>query len=305
MTDGDLHDGAAAGGGLTDDTVQAGDLALAVRRAGPSSTEAGALRPVLLVHGLASNARLWDGVTRRLGALGHPVVAVDQRGHGRSPAPDGGYDTDTCADDLARLVTTLGWTGGRAPVVAGQSWGGNVVLSLAARHGAAGALALVDGGWIRFGDSFATFDEAWAQLAPPSFDGMRWADLRARIETANGDWPAEGLAGTMANLVELPDGGVRARLSRDHHRDIVRSMWAGDPRLAYPRVTVPVLAMPAGGSFGSPTLAEALAGLPDVTVSAYEGAHHDLHAQHPERCAHDLHDLAARADAAATEGRHP
>ncbi len=288
---------------IADGTVQAGDLALAVRRAGPDAGDDGALRPVLLVHGLASNARLWDGVARRLGELGHPVVAVDQRGHGRSPEPDGGYDTDTCADDLAALVTTLGWTGARAPVVAGQSWGGNVVLSFAARHGLAGALALVDGGWIRFGDRFATFDEAWAQLAPPSFTGMRWSDLRGRIEAANADWPAEGVAGAIANLVELPGDGVRARLSRDHHRDILRSLWAGDPRELYPSVTVPALLMPAGGSIGSPAVAEALAGLPDVRVSAYVGAHHDLHAQHPERCARDLHDLADRAAAAATEGK--
>lgn len=295
---------AGVGEGLHDGTAQAGDLALAVRRAGPGADDDGALRPVLLVHGLASNARMWDGVARRLGALGHPVVAVDQRGHGRSPAPAGGYDTDTCADDLAALVATLGWTVGRAPVVAGQSWGGNVVLSLAARHGAAAAIALVDGGWIRFGDSFATFEQAWQQLAPPSFDGMRWADLLARIESGSADWPAEGRAGTLANLVELPDGGVRARLSREHHRAILHSLWAGDPRLLYPRVQVPALLMPAGGSIGSPALAEALAGLADATVSAYDGAHHDLHAQHPGRCAGDLHDLAARADAATTERNH-
>ncbi|HEY5472951.1 MAG TPA: alpha/beta fold hydrolase, partial [Candidatus Limnocylindrales bacterium] len=39
--------------------------------------------PFLLVHGLASNARLWDGVARRLTEAGHRSVAVDLRGHGR------------------------------------------------------------------------------------------------------------------------------------------------------------------------------------------------------------------------------
>ena len=39
----------------------------------------GPLRPFLLVHGLSSNARLWDGVARRLAAAGHEVVAVAQR----------------------------------------------------------------------------------------------------------------------------------------------------------------------------------------------------------------------------------
>src|SRR5262245_45283564 len=40
--------------------------------------------PVLLVHGLASNARLWDGVGEELSARGYPSVAIDLRGHGRS-----------------------------------------------------------------------------------------------------------------------------------------------------------------------------------------------------------------------------
>src|SRR2546429_435400 len=51
----------------------------------------------VLVHGLASNLRLWDGVAEDLHARGHTVVALDQRGHGRSDAPEGGYDLATAA----------------------------------------------------------------------------------------------------------------------------------------------------------------------------------------------------------------
>src|SRR6476469_5748690 len=125
--------------------IDIGPVRLAVRRTGPDATSAEAQRPVLLVHGLASNARLWDGVAARLGDAGHPVVAVDQRGHRRSGVHADGYDTDTCADDLAALISALGWVGELAPVVAGQSWGGNVVRSLAARHHVAAGSALVDG----------------------------------------------------------------------------------------------------------------------------------------------------------------
>ena len=38
--------------------------------------------PLVLVHGLASNAMLWEGAAQAFVALGHPVVAVDLRGHG-------------------------------------------------------------------------------------------------------------------------------------------------------------------------------------------------------------------------------
>jgi pimeloyl-ACP methyl ester carboxylesterase len=257
-------------------------------------------RPFLLVHGLASNARLWDGVARRLARAGHRVVAVDLRGHGRSEAPDAGYDTDTNADDLAALATALDL---RDPVVAGQSWGGNVVLSLAARHpGVAAALACVDGGWLKPSDSFTTFDECWAVLAPPVLDGVGYTDVAARIRGAHPDWSPDAIEATLANLVELPGGGVRARLEREHHREILRSLFDGDPARWYPRILVPVLLVPAAGdrpedgegrreAAARAHVEAALAALPRAQARWYPGADHDVHAQHPDRLAADFLEL--------------
>jgi pimeloyl-ACP methyl ester carboxylesterase len=276
-----------------------GGPALAVRELDGSAPGS---RPFLLVHGLASNARLWDGVARHLAAAGHRVVAVDLRGHGLSEEPPAGYDTDTNADDLAALADVAGLD---APVVAGQSWGGNVVLSLAARHaGVAAGVACVDGGWLRPSDSFATFEECWAVLAPPSLEGMRYADVARAIAAAHPDWPREGVDATLANLVELPGGGVRARLARDHHRAIVRSLFEGDPAAWYPRIDVPALLVPAVGADPLPgegpraaasraAVREALAALPRGDARWYAGADHDLHAQHPAQLAADLLALAS------------
>ncbi len=247
----------------------------------------------VLVHGLASNARLWDGVASRLLAAGHPVVAVDQRGHGRSQAPEGGYDNATCADDLAGLAQALELEGEHGPpVVVGQSWGGHVVLTLAARHpGRVGAVGAVDGGWSRLGQRFATFEECWAALAPPSFEGARWGQLSEAISSSHADWPPEGVQGTLANLVQLPDGGVRARLSREHHRQILHSMWADDMAEIWPQVRCPVLLMPAGSA--EPRAAqEAARVLASARVRWYQGAHHDVHAQRPGQVAADLLELA-------------
>jgi pimeloyl-ACP methyl ester carboxylesterase len=280
-----------------DERIDVGPVRLAISRTGPEPTAPEAQRPVLLVHGLASNARLWDGVAQRLGSAGHPVVAVDQRGHGRSDVPPDGYDTQTCAADLSALIATLGWTGARAPVVAGQSWGGNVVLNLAARHGKVAAIAWSTGGGC-----------GRARGSPPSRSAGRcWRRRPSRACATPGsrhrspprhpDWPPEAIAGTLANLVELDDGGVRARLAREHHKSILRSLWQDDPRELYPQVSVPVLLMPADAQVGSAPVVEAAQLLPDCRVSEYVGADHDLHAQHPARCALDLHDLAVRADA--------
>ena len=116
----------------------------------------GAPAPFVLVHGLASNARLWDGVAARLVQRGHLAVTVDLRGHGRSAKPDGPYDVPTVADDVAALIAALGLD---RPVVAGQSWGGNVVLELAARHpGAVRGIACVDGGWLEPSAAFESWE---------------------------------------------------------------------------------------------------------------------------------------------------
>jgi len=279
---------------LVDTDVALPGLRMALRRA-----DGGQGRPFLLVHGLASNARLWDGVARRLAAAGHDVVAVDQRGHGRSEETDDGYDTATAASDLHDLIAALGWTGPRAPVVAGQSWGGNVVLTLAATYGGVAGLALVDGGWIHLSDRFPTFEECWEQLEPPVFDGWTRASLEERARGWNSDWPEEGRLGALANFGDQPDGTVRPHLARAHHRSIVHSLREDDPRPLYRRVQAPTLLMPAVDSVpvGRTPVTEALEQIPDAEVSWYVGAHHDLHAQQPQRCADDLLALAARADA--------
>ena len=51
-----------------------------------------------------------------------------------------------------------------------------------------------------------------------------------------------------------------------------------------------MLLAPAGGP-ASALVEEALEGIPDARLRRYEGAHHDLHLQHPERLARDLLDL--------------
>ncbi len=258
----------------------------------------GERRPFLLVHGLASNARLWDGVGRRLADAGHEVLAVDLRGHGSSEQTPEGYDTATAATDLAKLIRTLGWEGPRAPIAVGQSWGGNVVLRLTAAEGGVRGLALVDGGWIHLAGQFPTFDACWTELAPPRFDGLTRDALHQMSRTWHADWPDEGRLGSLANFAELPDGTVRPHLTRAHHRSILHSLWEDDPSELYALVEVPTVLLAAVDAIPPrPTPASQAAELiADSVVVWYVGAHHDLHAQQPARCANDLLDLANRVD---------
>ena len=249
--------------------------------------------PFVLVHGLASNARTWDGVAQRLAAVGHPVATVDLRGHGRSAKPDGPYDVATVADDLAALIGALRLD---RPVVAGQSWGGNVVVELAARHPAAiRGIACVDGGWIELARDFPEWEACRTQLAPPRLVGRPLAEIAAYLRSAHPDWPETGIRGTLANFEVRPDGTIAPWLTFEHHIAVLRGLWEHHPSEQYGRILAPVLLAPAeDGSARSEgkhaAVDAALAALPLARVRWFAGDH-DIHAQHPAELAGVMDDM--------------
>jgi pimeloyl-ACP methyl ester carboxylesterase len=248
--------------------------------------------PFLLVHGLASDARLWDGVAAALAGRGHPVAAVDQRGHGLSAKPDHGYDFGTLTGDLIGVIDGLGW---ERPVAAGQSWGANVVLELAWRcPERLRGLACVDGGWIELSRRFASFEACWSALAPPQLAGRPLAEFEPVLRAWHPDWPETGIQGTLANFEVRPDGTIAPWLTRDRHRAILEQLWAHRPSRRYPELRVPVLLMPAERPDGTDARhrAEQRAlvegaedGIPVVRTHRFSPADHDVHAQHPEEVA--------------------
>jgi pimeloyl-ACP methyl ester carboxylesterase len=250
--------------------------------------------PVLLVHGLASNARLWDGVAAHLARRGHVVVAVDQRGHGLSSKPDDGYDMTTVADDLRLLIDALGW---ERPLVAGQSWGGNVVLELAWSHpDTVSVVACVDGGFIDLSARFPEWDDARAQLAPPRLAGTPLVDITRWIETSAADWPEAGRQGTLANFEVRDDGTVAPWLTFDRHLTVLRGLWEHRPSTRYPDIVVPTLLI--GADTGDVAWSHSKHEAVEQAVTAlprgravWFAAHHDVHAQRPD----DVGDLLHRA----------
>jgi pimeloyl-ACP methyl ester carboxylesterase len=252
--------------------------------------------PWLLVHGLASNARLWDGVARRLADAGHEVVAVDQRGHGESSKPDDGYDMTTVAEDLHLLVAALGWD---RPAVAGQSWGGNVVIELAHRHPAdTSMIAVVDGGFIDLRSRFPAWDDAAVALAPPRLVGTPLASIEGWLAESAADWPAEGRAGTLANFEVRDDGTIAPWLTFDRHLLVLRGLWEHDPTSRFPTLDVPVLFVPAdtGDVAWTHSKQEAVdaaaAATPTSRVHWFRPAHHDVHAQRPDEVAQLFHEAS-------------
>jgi pimeloyl-ACP methyl ester carboxylesterase len=261
------------------------DVRLAVRVIGDSDPT------VLLVHGLASTSALWEPVAERLAAQGCGVALVDLRGHGDSDLPDEGYDTATAARDVVAVVEQVA----EPPVVlAGQSWGGNVVLrATALRPDLVGGLALVDGGWIRLAGRFADWPAALAALTPGDIDGWPVARLRGAVAASLAGFPAGSVERAMSVVRVAEDGTVRRRLPVERHLQVLASVWEDDPRVWYPRVQVPTLllaAVPAHGQLDE-EVTVAAAGLARARVRPYPGAHNDLHLQHPGPVSDDLRSL--------------
>ena len=250
----------------------------------------GALRTVVLVHGLASNCMTWEATACALSAAGHAVVSVDQRGHGRSSKPEGGYGFDDVTGDLHALIQQLGLD---RPIVAGQSWGGNVVLDFAARHPAAvSGIVLVDGGFIDLqAKPGATWESISLQLTPPALAGIPRAAMQARMQLGHANWSAAGVQHQLANFETLADGTIRPWLTLERHMLILRALWEQRVGKIYPQVTAPVLLLAAEEVSRErlvqkrAEVAAASALLRSCQVHWFADTDHDIHVQRPHETA--------------------
>ncbi len=250
----------------------------------------GALRTVVLVHGLASNCMTWEATACALSAAGHAVVSVDQRGHGRSSKPEGGYGFDDVTGDLHALIQQLGLD---RPIVAGQSWGGNVVLDFAARHPAAvSGIVLVDGGFIDLqAKPGATWESISLQLRPPALAGIPRAAMQARMQLGHANWSAAGVQHQLANFETLADGTIRPWLTLERHMLILRALWEQRVGKIYPQVTAPVLLLAAEEVSRErlvqkrAEVAAASALLRSCQVHWFADTDHDIHVQRPHETA--------------------
>ena len=92
----------------------------------------GSGRPVVLIHGFPLSGRAWERQERALLAGGYRVITYDRRGFGRSSQPVSGYDYDTFAADLDKLLTALDL---HDAYLAGHSMGGGEIARYLGTYG--------------------------------------------------------------------------------------------------------------------------------------------------------------------------
>jgi len=100
----------------------------------------GSGQPVVLIHGYPLSGASWEKQTAVLLAAGHRVITYDRRGFGKSSQPTTGYNYDTFAEDLHKLVAQLEL---RDFALAGFSMGGGEVARYLGKYGSKGVSGAV------------------------------------------------------------------------------------------------------------------------------------------------------------------
>ena len=215
--------------------------------------------PVLLVHGLASDAEALAPVAAAVAAGGARAIAYDRRGYGESGAPEpyGGTSVEEQAEDAAALLRALG----TAPaVVAGDGFGALVALDLVKRHG----------GLVR---AVVLSDPVLFALVPEATELL--SAQRAQIEEAvRAGGPGAGVEAFLGDRVE----GAALERARAAHRGFFAD-YAGIATWSVSRRELRAMATPAvvlTGPRTPPRVVEAADALNALLPSAARAADGDM-----------------------------
>jgi non-heme chloroperoxidase len=104
----------------------------------------GSGKPVVLIHGYPLSGASWEKQVPALLDEGYRVITYDRRGFGKSSQPTEGYNYDTFAEDLHKLITQLKL---QDFSLVGFSMGGGEIARYFGKYGSTGASqAVIIGG---------------------------------------------------------------------------------------------------------------------------------------------------------------
>jgi pimeloyl-ACP methyl ester carboxylesterase len=263
--------------------------------------------PLLLLHGLSSNARYWERVARHLPE--RRLIALDQRGHGltgqppRVPTFPDGYAMVELLRDVDLVIAELGL---EKPVVVGHSWGATIALELVGtRQGTAGGLVFIDGP-VQSAANLFSWDEAQKLMQPPlpRFGSFDEAVSQSRRDF-EGAWEQDLESFVRARVI--PDGNALVlTLTAPVRLELLRGLYEAQPDVLWPRVEVPAAALlarhgPARFAISREAGAARLAELaPDAEIRWYDSPH-DIPLFMPAEVASAIEHVASLAAGGASE----
>ena len=224
--------------------------------------------PLLLLHGIGMDWRVWQATIRRLSPYFH-LYALDLRGHGQSDKPRHGYSLAHYAADVEDVIDALGLNG---TVIVGSSLGGAVAVAVEAPVDLVTHRILVDppltGGPVR---DAAMFEQILRlKHEPPA--------LLADFLAAQNPGASRFLLDAMSDMWHEASDGVIEDMLAD-----VNDYFQLDPALE--SVDSPVLLMQADRAFGGTLTGEqaqhALTKLRNGRLVSVPGAGHAIHATKP------------------------
>jgi 3-oxoadipate enol-lactonase len=239
---------------------------------------------VVLIHSLALDRSVWDGVVARLKDEAE-ILTFDCRGHGRSPRTPGPYTAQILARDLAELFDHVGWD--RA-VVAGCSMGGNVGQAFAAEYPeCVSALGLIDTTAWYGADAAAKFKER-ADIA-------RTKGLRGMIDFQLTRWFSDGFR---ANHPEVLKRTTDIFVANDVecYAASCGLLGAADTRAQLGSFKMPTAVVVGEQDYATPVaMARQLHdAIPQSTLSIIAGARHLTPIEFPDRITAELRGLFGR-----------
>jgi len=250
--------------------------------------DAGAKAVICLVHGLGEHSGRYDHVARTYNDAGYAVLAMDTRGHGRSPGTRGHTPFDATMEDVSALLARGAELHPGVPVfLYGHSLGGLIVLTFCLRNQPriAGVVATSPGlasplleQKLKIGAAKVLGSLLPTVTIPTGLD----ANQISRDPAVVADYKADPLNHDKASLALGRDGALAAEAA-----------LAGAGRFALPLLVIHGTADEIAFASGTEAFAAQVPG--DVTLTLYDGLTHECHNE-PEK-ATVLADVVAWLDA--------
>jgi pimeloyl-ACP methyl ester carboxylesterase len=225
--------------------------------------------PVLLLHGLAGHAREWDETASWL-TRSHRVIAVEQRGHGRSQRSPSDMSRAAFVGDVVAWLDHLSFA--QAHIV-GQSLGGHTAFLVAARCPARTSRLLVAEASPSPDPEAVEVVRAWLDAWPTPFPTRAAAVAYFGGESLWADAWASGL--------ERRDDGLHQAFSTER---LLVALAETEARSYWPewtQVKAPTLIVRAERGMSEELAARMADSIPAATVVTIPKSGHDLHLEQP------------------------